>query len=68
MNIDVKQLSLKVSDRYPYTHRVEVKADAFAADKVKRWLDESEISYVNPFWGVYYLDSKATNMLVLRWS
>lgn len=68
MNIDVKQLSLKTTSHYPFTHRVEVKADAFAADKVRQWLEESEISFVNPVWGVYYLDPKATNMLVLRWS
>jgi hypothetical protein len=66
MNIDVKQLSLKVSDRYPYTHRVQVSGDA--ADKVTTWLKESEIPHYNPVWGVFYLDPTATNMLVLRWS
>ena len=65
MNIDVKQLSLKVSDRYPYTHRVQVWGDA--ADKVTKWLKESEIRYSNPGWGVFYLDPNATNLLILKW-
>ena len=68
MNIDVKQLSLKVTPRYPYTHRVQVSGDATAADKVTAWLKESEINYCGMGWGIYYLDSRATNMLVLRWS
>lgn len=68
MNIDVKQLSLKVTSDYPYTHRVQVSGDATAADKVTAWLKESEISYCGVGWGVYYLDPKATDMLVLRWS
>lgn len=68
MRIKVSEVIPQLSTRYPYTHRVEVDGDALAADKVTAWLKESEIHYCGMGWGVYYLDSKATNMLVLRWS
>ena len=68
MKIRVDQVALAVSRKYPYTHRVEVSADASAADKIRAWLDETGFHYVSTSWGVYYLDPRATSMLVLRWS
>lgn len=67
MIIDVKEINPRVTDRYPYTHRVEVKADAFAA-KVSSWLEDNEIPHVKGPWGIYYLNPVHTNLLLLRWS
>ena len=68
MKIHVSRVAPAVTKKYPYTHRVEVSADALAADKVRAWLDETGFQYVSTSWGVYYLDPKATGMLLLRWS
>ena len=68
MNIKVDQVAPKVTERYPYTHRVEVSADAQAADKVRAWLDQNGFDYVTTSWGVYYLTSEGTMALLLRWS
>lgn len=68
MNIDVKQLTTETTLRYPYTHRVEVSADALAADKVNLWLDDNKIPHTRVGWGVYYLNAKNTSLFLLRWS
>lgn len=68
MNIKINEVAPHVTKRYPYTHRVEVSADALAADKVRAWLDENEINYVSTSWGVYYLRKDHVEWLVLRWS
>lgn len=65
MNIEVKQLTMKTTLRYPYTHRVQV---FLAADKVTAWLDDNEIPHTRVGWGVYYLNAKAVSLLLLRWS
>lgn len=68
MKIDITQLDLVSTRRYPYTHRVEVSGDALAADKVSTWLQENDIQYIPMSWGVYYLQKKDLTMFLLRWS
>ena len=68
MNIKVDQVIPAVTRKYPYTHRVEVSGDALAADKVRAWLDENGLHYVTTSWGVFFLNPKATSMLILKWS
>lgn len=68
MKFKVDEVIPAVTKKYPYTHRVEVLGEAFAADKVRAWLDETGFHYVSTSWGVYYLGPKATSMLVLRWA
>jgi len=68
MNIKVTEVIPAVSQRYPYSHRVEVSADAFAADKVSSWMNANNIPYTSTSWGVYYMKKSDVEWLVLRWS
>lgn len=68
MKIRVDQVAPIVTQRYPYTHRVEVSGDTRAADKVVAWLEQTGFGYTTTSWGVYYLGPKATAALLLRWS
>jgi len=68
MKIKVKELAPFTTQRYPYTHRVEVSADALASDKVSAWLNENKIPHSQIGWGVYYLRKDHVSWLVLRWS
>lgn len=68
MNIEVKQIELRESDRYPYTHRVQVEYDAMDDDEVGKWLREQEIPHTQTGWGIFYLNKANTEWLILRWS
>ena len=68
MNIVITEILPAASKQYPYTHRVEVSADALASDKVSEWLDKNDIPHTQTGWGVYYLNKKYATMLTLRWS
>lgn len=68
MKIKVSEVIPWVSERYPYTHRVEVSADALASDKVSEWLNDNNIPHTQTGWGVYYLRKDAVPWLLLRWS
>ena len=68
MNIRVSEVIQKVTQMYPYTHRVEVNADAFASDKVSDWLRENDIPHCQIGWGVFYLNKPNTEWLLMRWS
>ena len=68
MNIKVTEVIPQVSKKYPYTHRVEVSADALASDKVSAWLNENSIPHTQIGWGVYYLRKDHMTWLILRWS
>jgi len=68
MKIKVNELILKVSQQYPYNYRVEVRADALASDKVTEWLNENAIPHCQIGWGVFYLEKKYVEWLLLRWS
>lgn len=65
MQIKVTEVIPIVSERYPYSHRVEVSGDSV---NVSTWLDENHIPYVTTDWGVYYLRSDHVNWLLLKWS
>lgn len=68
MKIKVDEVCLHTSQRYPYTHRVEVNADARASDKVGAWLRENDIPHCQLGWGVFYLNKPNTEWLLMRWS
>ena len=68
MNIRIDQVAPRVSQKYPFTHRVQVDGDAIASDRVSTWLKECNIEYVQTGWGVYYLGPADTELLLLRWS
>ena len=68
MKIKVDEVAPVVSQRYPYTHRVEITANADCiTNQVVEWLDSAEINYVSTSWGVFYLGPQDTAMLLLRW-
>lgn len=68
MKIKVDEVIPATSRRYPYSHRVEVSADALAADKVSEWLNENAIPHCQTKWGVFYLNKPNTEWLLLKWS
>jgi hypothetical protein len=68
MRIEVKQMELRETAKYPYTHRVQVDCDALASDKISEWLRESNIPHVQTGWGIFYLNGSNTEWLMLRWS
>jgi hypothetical protein len=68
MKIKVDEVNLRVTQKYPYTHRVELSADAMAADKVAPWLIENGIPHTKIGWGVYYMKKEHVSWLLLRWS
>jgi hypothetical protein len=68
MKFKITEVIPAASQRYPYTHRLEVYADALAADKVSAWLQENDAQYVPMGWGVYYLRKKDLTMFLLKWS
>lgn len=65
MEIKVEEVDFHV---YPYTHRVEVFADALACDKVSGWMSENKIPYSRTGWGIYYMRKEHVAWLLLRWS
>ena len=67
MNIEVKKILTRPTERFPYTHRVEVSADALASDKVSEWLNENKIPHTQTGWGIFYLNKANTEWLLLRW-
>lgn len=68
MKIKVNEVAPIVSQRYPYTHRVEITANTDRiTNQVSEWLDSTGINYVSPSWGVFYLGPQDTSMLLLRW-
>ena len=68
MKIKVNEVAPVTRQRYPYSHRVEVYADALAHDKVSAWLEENSIPHTQTGWGVYYLNKPNTEWLLLKWS
>ena len=68
MNIDVTEIIPRASERYPYTHRVEVSADALASDKVSKWLMDNNIPHTKGPWGVFYMSKDDLAFLMLKWS
>jgi hypothetical protein len=68
MKIEVKDLYFKLSQQYPYNYRVEVSADALAADKVSAWLKENSIPHTQTGWGVYYMNKPGVEWLLMRWA
>lgn len=69
MKIKVDEVAPVVSQRYPYTHRVEVTASAdHTIKQVTEWLDSTKINYVSTGWGVFYLGPQDTSTFLLRWS
>ena len=68
MKIKVSEVIPVTSQRYPYSHRVEVSADALASDKVSAWLKENSIPHTQTGWGVYYLNRACAEWLLMRWS
>lgn len=68
MKIKVTEVIPVTSQRYPYSHRVEVYDDALASDKVSAWLEENSIPHTQTGWGVYYLNLANTEWLLMRWA
>lgn len=68
MKIKVQEIIPRATERYPYTHRVEVDGDALAADKVSKWLMDNNIPHIKGPWGVYYLRQDHVVFLLLKWS
>ena len=68
MRIEVKDLMIHKSKRYPYTHRVDVREDAFASEKISAWLDDNKIPYTRVGWNNFYLTKEGAAWLLLRWA
>ena len=68
MKIEVKDLGYQGSQRYPYTHRVQVSGDALGSDKVSAWLRHNELAHTLVGWGVFYVNRPTLQWLLLRWS
>lgn len=68
MKIDVEQLLPRASEQYPYTHRVVIRDNALAFDRVDHWLKENKIPHCQLPLGVFYLNQTNTEWLLLKWS
>jgi hypothetical protein len=68
MKLDIKEIILREGEQYPYSHRVEVSADAFVPIKIAKWLEENSIPHTQTAWNVFYMNKKNTEWLILRWS
>lgn len=69
MKIKVNEVAPIVSQRHPYTHRVEITANADRTiNQVTEWLDFANINYVSTSWGVFYLGPQDTSTFLLRWA
>ena len=68
MKVSITEIMPRGQNKYPYTHRVEVSADAFAADKITTWLRDTNIPHTQAGWRIYYLRKEHVEWLVLRWS
>lgn len=68
MNIRVDEVAPGVSDKYPYTHRVEI-GDLEGYVKVLDWINANDISAcVIGHSQAIYLNTQSTEWLLLRWS
>jgi hypothetical protein len=68
MNIKIATVAPVVTQKYPYTHRIQVMEDVEAVIQVSAWLRQNDIDHVSTSPGVYYVDSQAASWLLLRWS
>jgi hypothetical protein len=73
MQIKVNQIIQAASERYPYTHRVELLSDNHTEhwinnNTVSDWLNENSIPHTQTGRGVFYLNSEDTSWLLLRWT
>ncbi len=66
MNISITEVIPRTSERYPYSHRVQV--DLGEGYKVAEWLDENKIPHTRMGSIVFYLNKENTAWLLLRWS
>lgn len=68
MKLDIKEIILRESEQHPYSHRVEVSADALASDKVSAWLEENSIPHTQTGWGIFYMKKKHVQWMILKWA
>lgn len=78
MNFQITNINHKVSDQYPYTHRVEyMSTDSQQQDQIQQWLDHNKIhccvvpyQSVSP-WGqtiAIYLQPAGLTAFLLKWA
>lgn len=69
MKIKIEKVIPYITERYPYTHRVEVLAQSDEhIEGITDWLNQNNLDHVSMSWGVYYVGPQTASWLLLRWS
>lgn len=71
MKFRVTDLNIKVSPRYPYSHRIELIEYKFEEhDKLIQWIEEFKVPccIVGTRSSVLYLNTRSLSLFLLKWS